>query len=381
MKGYFEFKDGVFHKSVFIGRGTYKKGLSVNGGKFLQEFVIQSGSNFHQEVKIGGGSFQEFSVFEGTFNEGITISGGEFKTINFTPKRIDDASYISKLSLNTEIKYPIFIKKYPINEIFISRLNYENGGIYLENLQLNKLIFSSFRNYGKVSIENLIAKEDNSSLQIINSDLGNCLALNADFNSFHHIVFNNSKLSKLNMYGVPIPFNSQKIFTNHKQERDHTQLADLYNQLYLAMQSQGYRDYEMKYYAAYLENHRLHLNEKNKECSTSIALCLHKFSTNYSQDWIRGVLLAIPITLVLFYLYFIALPEYEFAYDPNRWSQVTFNLFTTHYFEFLITPYRMNFIEGTNPGTFSNIIFIFSRIVIGFFIYQTIAAFRKFGKK
>ena len=113
-------------------------------------------------------------------------------------------------------------------------------------------------------------------------------------------------------------------------------------------------------------------------------LLLNKISNNNGQWWFQGVLFTLSIAFVFYTLY-----SYSIIYDIS--CDLNFNtsdwiLLKDKYWEsehlqqvvkFLWIPDGLKKIEG---DIYSYIWFVLGKILIGYGIYQTISAFRKYGK-
>lgn len=109
-------------------------------------------------------------------------------------------------------------------------------------------------------------------------------------------------------------------------------------------------------------------------------LHLNSYSSKNGLDWFRGFLFTIIISVCFFYLYSI-IEVYDFCTNP-----IDYNFISTErvkeYFYFLNPgdfDYHFKKLKENNTNIGATIVFIFAKIFIGYGIYQTIQAFRKFG--
>ncbi|MEQ9286707.1 MAG: hypothetical protein RIG77_07350 [Cyclobacteriaceae bacterium] len=282
------------------------------------------------------------------------------------------------------------------------------GSLYLKNLSLNSLVFEGFENESKISISDIkgggkyhiksedfkdeaIQNNDPSLLSIRKSDMGNTSFFNMDFLSFDKIGIEASRLSDIKTTNYHLPISSEKTIRSAENEKQNAAyLEELYNQLYLAMQKQGNRTQEIKYYTEYLEWHRinkcLQLDYSSpwklltqQDWYTPISLWLHKQSSNYGTHWVKSFLFLVPVGWFFYFLYALSLPEVNFGFNHFTFENISFHL--KYYIEFLLPTHRLEFIPETNAKWWSNLLDIIGRICVGFLIYQTVAAFRRFGRK
>lgn len=113
-----------------------------------------------------------------------------------------------------------------------------------------------------------------------------------------------------------------------------------------------------------------------------VLLFLNRISNNHGTDWLRGVYFTGVVSILLYTFYLLLLPKRFFVWGWDGWDSFweVSNNFVIHYFEFIAIFRDFNFIEGGDPNWLSYVIDFFSRIAIGYGIYQTVQAFRKFGK-
>ncbi|HEX4849381.1 MAG TPA: hypothetical protein VFV08_01180, partial [Puia sp.] len=88
-------------------------------------------------------------------------------------------------------------------------------------------------------------------------------------------------------------------------------------------------------------------------------------------------------TSLLFYIFYL----FTLVRSPIEWGwrgwadfyQAT-NLVCKYFFRFFIVTHDLDFMGAYNPTALSYLVDTVGRIVIGYGIYQTIQAFRKYGK-
>lgn len=116
-------------------------------------------------------------------------------------------------------------------------------------------------------------------------------------------------------------------------------------------------------------------NKKNSE--NCILIWLNKKSNNFGTSWINGVCFTLFITLI-FYLLFLTTFSSDLYFECS-WGAFAVTL--KHFFEFLniakwdIKPF------GIENYSWGYIVLFLGRLFIAYGYYQTVQAFRKYGRK
>lgn len=107
-----------------------------------------------------------------------------------------------------------------------------------------------------------------------------------------------------------------------------------------------------------------------------IILYTNSFSNNHGLSIKRPLIFLIFSSITFYILYLLSLQR---IFNLN--SDIDWNLFG-YYFSFLDLTHRTDFlVEKKEINGFSLLLDYVNKIVVGFFIYQFIASFRKYGKK
>lgn len=112
-----------------------------------------------------------------------------------------------------------------------------------------------------------------------------------------------------------------------------------------------------------------------------VLLWLNEYSNNFGTSWVRGVCFTL-IFSVFFFLILLILNSYLVSNYPlciNLYNKPEKFSFTLNYFLKFVFNLGLNDKEIQSNG-WLYLIFIFAKIFIGYGIYQTIQAFRKYGK-
>lgn len=107
-------------------------------------------------------------------------------------------------------------------------------------------------------------------------------------------------------------------------------------------------------------------------------LWLNKKSNNYGVEFGRGLFFTAIVGLLFFILSIITTENYYFTINPFEWSSDTFLKSVKYYFISLNPTHKYTYLDDEAPKTAFYVWDFLGRIFVGYGIYQTIQAFRKF---
>ena len=374
---------GEFQQEFWISGGKFQRSFRILGGEFQSGFRILGGE-FQQEFWIRGGEFQQrFWILGGEFQQAFWISGGEFQQLQIK----NYGRFIFYLKLSVEIDFSCYVQHSKIGTLEFSSRIRSDGAVYLKKLQLNTLLFNDCTNEGLVTVNDLSVlshseekyKTTPSTFEISNSELGKCHFINTRFEQFEKIIIRDSRLSDIQTSRghIPLASGGKQVMTDINGEQDAEIMEETYNQLHGAMKRSDNRTWENRYYAEHIEWHRRRLKKDNIEPYTRFTLWLHKYSTAYGQNWLQGMGLLLGIAAGFYLLLCFAQWGYIPTYD-GFFENMGYHL--GHYFNFILPIHRTNFL-GEEMTDWALTVDFISRVVIGFLLYQIIAAFRRFGRR
>lgn len=366
-KNRIDFKEGEF-KYVNFHRSSFHGIIIFNGYDFLEKkpadlsiknLTIHS-CYCEKDISISVQNLESFNLSNNNFKQILN-----FNNYNSNENSLDYSS-AKKISLSGSNQGNIIIENV-FADISISDINL--GNIYFKNIDLYTLYFNEFHNKGNISITNL---KSGVHLAIQDSIIGNLNLLNENLNVFEEIVISNSHLKGmiLSIYPNKIHSFSSNPMVGYgikDKTKNNQNLKNIYNQLKQVAKSNGDIDHMNKYRS--LELKKL---IKTKSISfDSILLLLNWISNNNGQSWIRGVLFTLIIALLFFTAYLKSL-----GLDLDL---------STHFKDYILFISSFpklqleKFSELNKLWNISLIIWL-SRIFISYGIFQTVAAFRKYGK-
>jgi len=123
----------------------------------------------------------------------------------------------------------------------------------------------------------------------------------------------------------------------------------------------------------------LHFDKRWKE---KFVLYFYKISNDFNTNWVKGLWFTLLSTIAFYTLYIFTLPGLKIMWQPQGWDYFLNSVNSTmmYFFKFFIITHDLDFMKGFKPNFLSYLIDSIGRIFIGYGIYQTVQAFRKYGK-
>lgn len=326
-------------------------------------------------------------------------------------RMIIEKSLIAALIITLENSFEMMINDSTIWSLSFSKKIFPKDAILrLSDCKCNQMIFSSFTNQGAIYFNNITALEEgdnyktndnlvqidaegkyifettkrDSEIKILNSDLGKTSFIGCNLNNFSRFVFLNSRLLDVFIADTLLPKKERILTTENKisgyEKLEQTRLA--LSQFKKIYENRGDVVMAIEYHAQEMETYRQCLKFAKPKSRTErwdirgerVNLWLNRTSSYYGNNWLKAIIITLGLNWFLFTLYCLFL-----GYRPGTDYQKFGELFS-YSWEFL-NPIRKINVMSENVTSVSRIIDYLSRIVIAYCVYQTIQAFRKFGKK
>ena len=119
------------------------------------------------------------------------------------------------------------------------------------------------------------------------------------------------------------------------------------------------------------------IDHKKKNKIDTIILCFNKISNEFETNWLKGVIFSLTVGSLFYFIILFFITSYiKFNISTEGIS----NFLTSLVDVFNITKWDNLEIIGVKLKGFSYLLLFIGRIFIGYGYYQTIQAFRKFGK-
>lgn len=391
--------------------------LKIEGCKFNYDLVLDNirSKVFHLEdntyerrmlVSFGLVDYKKLKIVENDLVEidEIIIEGGVYK---YGGSLSLDDQHINKLNLIVKKGFQnIFnISDGVINEFNITGEN-EGGGIFLEDLEVRDFKISYYQNFGQMTVSHLFSPETKesptSSFLIEESDLGNLHLIDVDFKEFNEIEIDSSFLQNIQFSNVDW-FGVEEFNKTAKNPIDFAEKREVMRQLKHAAEKQGDRAQALKFkareYSLYekvidadiLDGNSIKKKSKaqKKELSRLKAerysLWIGRLTNDLGQNWVKP-LKQIFIITAIFYPFFIIAASSEYTWWPFGNELAIKDVLSLMWQELGVLPQLFNPARNASTAFNKELSGIFyywdslHRIVLTFYIFQIISAFRKFFK-
>lgn len=372
---YFEF--GKFDSRLKIN-------ISLNH-VFFQEFVDFNEIRFVNcdfsekiELNTGGKSKNVFNQFKlnfalCTFN-GILFSEYEYENkISFRKCTFNRKLYIKNSTFNKLLE---FYDCEFFNSITFNKVNFVNNVVFtLSSFHENILFtYSTFEKLGIFSRTYFKTNKNKKcgidlSQSIIN---GNLIFFESNLDNFHaeYIESNTSEYDKaINSLEIIPLTNKRETFRILKNEslKQNNQF-DTIKFYKLELQS---------YYSEIIAKLGIGLKTNNyclffNSLADFLILFLNKISNNHKTSWFQGVVFTIIVSVFFYSLTMSFLPNVTFTFIPNLTDE---NM--KAYIEY-VNPFIIQFSDADEKPFLYFVMRVIGRIFIGYGIYQTVQAFRKY---
>jgi len=327
-------------------------------------------------------------------------------------------SFIQKFNINVDKQYQINIANSTIWILdFIEKILPRDFILSVSDTSFNSMLFKSFINQGTILFSNICSidketiykldlhkvplldentmyvfeeEKKESVIKIINSDLGKVNFIESRLDKFAQFVFSNSKILDIFFTNTTLP--NINIITAQNEDNNNeylkqrrlalSQIKKIYENRGDIVRATKYHAYEMETYRESLNKrieHRFSSKWRNNKAER-FNLWLNRFSNDYGNNWLSAVAVTLGVNFVLYTLYCFSL-GFRFG---NSYS--IFGDLFSYSFDFLNPIRKADFAMEVNnikvkATALSRFVDSVSRIILAYLVYQTIAAFRKFGKK
>jgi hypothetical protein len=337
-------------------------------------------------------------IFNNITTEGsIIISSSDILSISIN--NLKGAQEI-KINSNTAIKnidLPLqTLKRVDLSDCIISTLKISGESnselnLNIQKTKVNEIEFNKILNKGIITLRELEILPE-GRLSFLSSTLGQTDFILCDFSN-NKVIFENSKLEGIFLAETDFP---EDVYD--KENINYSQAQLLFGQLYTSFRKQGdtirtldYQARETKAYYNLLWNRIISVDfyQQSKKSNiissliTFVNLLANFISNNFGRNWFQAVIFSFMVGFFFFFLLIISSNEYVISYSIDFDSKLipSFLKFMNP-LRFFETRDIFKHDDGyliTLMGK-SYIIDFIGRIFVAYGYYQTIQAFRRYGR-
>jgi hypothetical protein len=409
------FNDGIFKKEFWLYLVETKEyGLNIFNTHFeksLQVFI-------HWDKKEPIIGINKFYLNGCKFNDGFNVYG--------TRNLLANKPIIEEIELvvSPDLKGNITFKDVDIGILNIGGFN-AVANIKFEHVDINQIKMKGFINNAGFILSGIRVSDTiwftddtkhhrmNSAIYIDETNFGKAQIFMSDLSSFNKVVFHNNILVDISTSIVKwftpeqLDDGNEKLglirYKNAKTTKNEIEILnaknslkanyrscqEIYRQLKIVSQKQGdipqslvFQRHEMNYYRKIVGLDSSFFNNEKFILFTNQ-------SNDFGQDWTRALKLFIVFSIVFYIpVGFLSSDKLNYNIFINSWSDIVLNFKVVFYYNFktwfvLLNPTHSYKDIADNLNNYSKWIYFWdflSRIIVSYFIFQIVSAFRKFNK-
>ena len=269
-----------------------------------------------------------------------------------------------------------------IHTLILTESNDKDSILSIRVGEIKNFIFQEIYNSGIISLRDLIVPAG-GKISIRSSNLGKTDFILCNF-TLAILEFENSKITEVFIAETDFP---KRVLLNNKENYSQSQLA--FGQFSTAFQKQGDTVKSLEYQAREIEAHYKQLpfydKNSNKISFTKMSLFLNKWSNDFGRSWQRGIVFSILGGILFFYLVILSSQQYSFGFPisfDHRFIAAYFKFMNPLRFLETESLFRVNQDKPYLNLSVSSYFWDFlGRVLVAYGFYQTIQAFRRFGRK
>jgi len=372
--GSLTFNDGKFEDDLSISAVPISSYLTVIGTEFKKSISF----NIQDDTNNKTGKLTKVYIQSGKFGEQFIINGGN--------------NEIDKLTIDTskQLEGDLYFNSCNIIQSKVSGNNY-NSNIVFNHSNFNKLNFDFFNNYSTVSIISAKSFNEESELIIAHSNLGKTHLFNTFLNTFNKVGIYNSVLTEIITANVTW-FKDENLNPDISESSgNYTYKKEIYRQLKFALEKQGDRITSLKFKALEMSAFKSESFSKVKKYKRIFNIDRFVLwvgqSNNFGQHWLKPALIAIGFTLFFYALMIVGLSD-NLSYIPNLSCESIRETTRTFWDNAYAIPQLLNpthILSRVFKGypEIGFLVYLWDyllKIILAFFIFQVISAFRKYMK-
>ncbi|OOB84202.1 hypothetical protein BZL53_03795 [Flavobacterium columnare] len=263
----------------------------------------------------------------------------------------------------------------------LSLSGYSSGKISIENTKITEWFVRDFSTEKETNFYNISPLNNNSKIEIHKSNLDNTWFDNIDFSKYDIVSFFRTKFGKTIFTSCDFPIDNTSFekfktlenvhYPEKKADNYYKNQYEIFLQLKIILESTG-NFYEAQKLQA-ISNDALQKINTISNWDKAI-LWINGKSNNHGLSIKRPFFYFLSFSIFLYILYLKSLDK---IFNCN---EIDYSLFG-HYFSFIDLTHKADFLVDKKEFNFYSLTFDFiNKLISGFFIYQFISAFRKYGK-
>lgn len=384
--GSLTFNNSVFHDNLYVN------------GVDIDQFT-SSGDDFKKglQLNVDDDSFE----YQGSIKKAYIQNSQSGEGISFDGCRAESSIEEIKIPATNLLSGLISFRNFTGIKMEINGIN-SNASLVFKSCRFNDLIIRDFYNQAGLSFTYCKGAGENSKFVVDGSDLGRASFLNVDFTGFNDVDIRNSIINSCYFIGGKLfkpeqvskrmqgliddghPGIDDKNLQNQSRRR-----REIYRQIKDALSKHGDSILASKMRAIELKMHREELKYGGGTIGDRLSLWL-SLSNNMGQSWIKPLTFLFVITLALHPFIVEAhssMLTWTDIHVPMRYS---WNVIGSEYAKYwgyfwnMFNPLRnLNYVFNKELGNLNAQVYFWDglhRIVLAFFIFQIVTAFRKYIK-
>ena len=379
------FRDAIFYENVSFKNSMFNENVSFEGITF-KDTADFNGCIFKKNTSFKNVTFEkDVNFHEATFEKKVFFNESEFKgKVNaWKMTFLDDVNFheatFEKKVLFNESEFKGKVNAWKMT--FLDDVNFHEATFK------KKVLFNESEFKGKVNAWKMTFLDDVTFKWSDFRKKANFseLKVKKSFVEFHgsnfesNAYFYDSEINKLDLKASVV--DNGLFFLGANINTLNRETARIIKNEFV---KQNNKIESLKYHAREMEAYKTELTE-NKEpysCWDYWILKLNECSNDYGLNPGKGIKFTLSVSLVCFFVYYLSLKEYPITFSSDCTMPETFSSWGTvasHFIEFINPTHKASFLIDY-IGSWSIFIDYFSRIIIGFGIYQLIQSFRKYGR-
>ena len=386
LSGQLQFINTTFYSNLRFSSFKINEMTIDENCHFKENFYLLNGLNKHFILNLYNSYYAKDFQINNIAIYGILISDCTFgnflfsdikETINYFELRLSD-----KLTGFFEICFVIIVK-------LKLRADNNKAKILFHDAKIKNLLLENLENESLLKFNNVSALDKDSIIDISNSNLGKTTFFNFDFSSFKTINIESSILNEIITSNVKW-FKSSQLIADNQNKRE------VFRQLKYASEKQSnkidalmFNAYEMHEFHNELvidSKKELQPDESLKNINNRISL-FAGMTNDFGQNWIKPVTLLLLFTLFFYPFYVVGLSDeisFGFNFCPEN-IKITKKVFGDN---LKLIPQILDITHSLSKmkvnGSIGNLLYFIDfiyKLMLAFFIFQTISAFRKYFVK